>query len=95
MIGFNFAFCNRVGILRRLTPAAIAPITCRGSPRDACVCALSVNALVKSPPQSYREAFVMPPKKAGKKGAQMAPAFDAADADDHDDLQTIIAGDAG
>jgi len=99
MIGFNFAFRNRVGILRRLTPAAIAPITCRGSPCDACVCALRVNALVKSPPclyhSAYREAFVMPPKKAGKKGAQMAPAFDAADADDHDDLQTIIAGDAG
>jgi hypothetical protein len=37
----------------------------------------------------------MPPKKSGKKGAQLPPAFEAADVDDHDDLQTIIAGDAG
>jgi hypothetical protein len=37
----------------------------------------------------------MPPKKSGKKGSQLPPAFDAADADDHDDLQSIIAGDAG
>jgi hypothetical protein len=37
----------------------------------------------------------MPPKKAGKKCTQMPPAFDAADHDDHDDLQAIISRDSG
>lgn len=46
-------------------------------------------------PMLVDKVSVMPPKKAGKKGAQMTPAFDAADADDHEDLQTIIAGDTG
>ncbi len=37
----------------------------------------------------------MPPKKAGKKGVQLPPAFDAADVDDHEDLQAIITADSG
>jgi hypothetical protein len=79
---------------RKLTfmDSAAAHCLLHAKPRDAqpnqFICATSCGAFDS-------DASVMPPKKAGKKGAQMAPAFDAADNDDRDDLQSIIDGDTG